>query len=53
MPDISFSTDDIYKLLNELDPSKSPGPDRISPIILKHCAAEIAPVATTDYLFTI
>ena len=44
MPDISFSVDGISKLLSELDPSKSPGPDGISPIILKCCAAEIAPV---------
>jgi len=44
MPDISISTEGIFKLLSELDTNKSPGPDEIPSVVLKHCAAEIAPI---------
>jgi len=44
MPDISFSTEGIFKLLCELDITKSPGPDAIPSIVLRHCAAQIAPI---------
>ena len=44
MPEISFSTEGILKLLCELDTNKSPGPDEIPSVVLKQCSAEIAPI---------
>ena len=44
MPAISISTKGICNLLCNLDASKAMGPDRISPYILKYCAAEISPI---------
>ena len=44
MPNVSFSTEGIFKLLCELDITKSPGPDAIPSIVLTHCAAQIAPI---------
>ena len=37
-----FATSGIAKLLSELDPSKSSGPDRIPPMLLKMLAIEIS-----------
>ena len=34
MPGISFNTEGIYKLLNELNINKSPGPDKIPTRVL-------------------
>jgi len=42
MPDISFFTEGIFKLLCELDVTKSPGPDAIPSIVLRHCAAQFS-----------
>ena len=44
MPDISFNTKGIYKLLNELNINKSPGLNKIPTRVLKCCATEIAPL---------
>ena len=44
MPNISFHVEGIYKLLNNLNIYKSPGPDEIPTRILKFCATEIAPI---------
>ena len=44
MPEISFNTPGIHKLLLDLDTNKSPGPDSIPAIILKNCADEISPI---------
>ena len=44
MPNISFTTDGILNLLQNLDVNKSSGPDEIPAIILKNCALEIAPI---------
>ena len=44
MPAISITTRGIENLLGNLDPSKAMGPDKISPYILKYCAAEISPI---------
>ena len=41
-PSIDFATSGIAKLLSELDPSKSSGPDRIPPMLLKMLATEIS-----------
>lgn len=41
---ITFSVEGIENLLQQLDPSKAPGPDRIPTHILKLCKAEIAPI---------
>ena len=39
----------VLKKLNKLDPTKSPGPDKIHPKVLKEAAASIAPALTTLY----
>ena len=39
---IDFTTSGILKLLSELDPSKSSGPDRIPPMLLKILANEMS-----------
>jgi len=44
MPTVLFTTNGIENLLSNLDPNKAQGPDRISPYILKYCAAEISPI---------
>ena len=40
--DINITVDDMFKLLNSLKTSKSPGPDGMNPIILKESAKELA-----------
>ena len=40
----SFSVDEVFDVLKNLDTSKSPGPDDILPIFLKTCSNELAPV---------
>lgn len=40
---IEIGISGITKLLNELDPSKSPGPDKIPPRLLKLLADEVSP----------
>ena len=39
----------VYSLLKNLDPSKSPGPDKIRPRLLKELALELAPAFTLLY----
>ena len=39
--DIDFDEEEVYKLLTELNPNKSPGPDLFHPYILKNLASEI------------
>ena len=46
MPTISITANGIENLLCNLDANKAMGPDRISPYILKHCAAEICHLYT-------
>ena len=43
MPNITFTVEGIFKLLKGLNPSKAPGPDGITPRVLKELAFEIAP----------
>ena len=50
IPDISFSTDGILKLIKLLNTNKASGPDNISAKALTICAEEIAPILTV--LFT-
>ena len=48
-PDISnfvVSTSGVTKILQELDPSKSPGPDKIPSRLLKSIATEVSPCLT-------
>ena len=40
--DINFQVNDIIEILNNLDPDKSPGPDKVHGKILKHCAPNLA-----------
>ena len=44
---IVISEDDVRKVLKNLQPDKSPGPDNIHPRILKECANELAVPLTT------
>ena len=42
LTDVSFTCEDVLKLLQDLKPDKSPGPDMIHPRVLKECAHELA-----------
>ena len=44
MQPIQFSETGIQTLLQNLNTNKSPDPDGIHPIILKHCASKLAPI---------
>ena len=44
MSSIFISIEGIKKLLKDLKPQKAPGPDGISPTILKECADSVAPL---------
>ena len=46
---ITISEAGVRKLLMQLEPSKAPGPDGISPRLLKHLADELAPALTLLY----
>ena len=50
IPDVSFSTDGILKLIKSLNINKASGTDNISARVLTICAEEIAPILTI--LFT-
>jgi hypothetical protein len=41
-PFISFSPSNVEKYMNDLDVNKSPGPDKINPLVLKHCSNVLA-----------
>ena len=43
---ITVEEDGVFKLLKDIDPNKSTGPDGIPPFILKELASEIAPILT-------
>ena len=49
LENISITIDGVQKLLASLDPSKAPGPDGLSPRVLKEIAAELAPALTLLY----
>ena len=42
LTDISFTKEDVHKLLKNLKPCKAPGPDQIYPRVLTELASEIA-----------
>ena len=42
LTDVSFTCEDVVKLLQGLKPDKSPGPDMIHPCVLKERAYELA-----------
>ena len=44
MPPIEISTEGTVKLLKDLKPQKAPGPDSITPRVLKECADSVAPI---------
>ena len=50
MPNISLNVEGIYKLLNDLDVDKAPGPDKIPNRILKYCATEIAQILQVIFI---
>ena len=41
--DIDITLNGVIKLLKDLNPTKSPGPDNIGPKVLKELADEVAP----------
>jgi hypothetical protein len=47
--DIQCSVDEVEQYLNNINVSKSPGPDNILPRILKECASAIAPSLTSIF----
>ena len=49
MPDITITTEGIYKLLQKCNPCKAYGPDKIPARMLKECALELAPLLCTIY----
>ena len=49
IPPIKITTDGILKLLKELKIQKAPGPDNITPKMLKACADSIAPLLQQIY----
>lgn len=49
MPPINITTEGIVKLLKELKPQKAPGPDNITPRVLKECADSVAPLLQQIY----
>ena len=46
---VTISVQGVQKLLRGLQPGKAPGPDNISPRVLKELSDEIAPILTTIY----
>ena len=46
MPGISVSVPGVFKLLNELNPHKAAGPDKLKPLVLKQLAETLAPIIT-------
>ena len=46
---VHISVEGVKKLLRNLQPGKAPGPDNISPRVLKELADEIAPILTIIY----
>ena len=49
MPDIKITEDGVQKLLEDLNPNKAAGPDKITPWVLKTAAEAIAPILTTIF----
>ena len=46
---VHISVEGVKKLLSNLQPGKAPGPDNLSPRVLKELADEIAPILTIIY----
>ena len=53
MDRINISVTGVEKLLKTLNPYKAPGPDGISPRVLRELAAEVAPILTIIYRSTL
>ena len=49
LDDIDITLNGIKKLLKDLNPNKSPGPDNIGPRVLKELAEDIAPLLLMIY----
>ena len=46
MHDIQITEGEVTKLLKNLNPHKAPGPDNITPGVLKELATHISPILT-------
>jgi hypothetical protein len=46
MHDIQITEEQVTKLLKNLNPHKAPGPDNITPRVLKELATHISPILT-------
>ena len=44
MPEINISQNGLLKLLKNLKPGKTAGPDRLKPLLLRELREEIAPI---------
>ena len=42
LANVFFNESDISKILRNLKPNKSPGPDKVHPMVLKECASELS-----------
>lgn len=49
MPDITITTKDVQALLDRLKSGKASGPDNLPNMVLKQCAAEVAPFLQALY----
>ena len=49
MADIKITESGVHKLLKSLKAHKAPGPDQISPLVLKEMAKVIAPMLTAIF----
>ena len=49
LTNITITVEGVKKLLLSLDPTKAPGPDSLSPRVLKEIAVELAPALTLLY----
>ncbi|CAG4978252.1 unnamed protein product [Parnassius apollo] len=52
MPEVHFTQRSVRKTLLSLDIHKSSGPDGITPIVLRTCAPELAPVLTRLFRYS-
>ena len=49
IPDLNFTTKGVEKLLQNLNPAKSTGPDNLAPRVLKELATTLAPALAKIY----
>ncbi|KAL8621525.1 hypothetical protein ACOMHN_026197 [Nucella lapillus] len=53
IPRIHIHPEGVLKLLRDINPNKAPGPDKISNLVLKECAPNLAPSLTTLFQYSL